>query len=311
VIVVSVYAGLAFLIYGFRRRPLRFGLALAAILIANPADLDERRRVVYSERSFFGVNRVVKDNSGKILVLMHGTTVHGMERIVPLECREPLGYYVRTNPIGDVFRALGDSTAGRRVGVAGLGAGAIAAYANAGERWTYYEIDPAVRHIATDPKLFCYLAECPADLRVVLGDARLSLASSSDRYDLLILDAYSSDAIPVHLLTREALRLYLGHLAPGGMLVFHLSNRYFDLVPLAARLAEDAGLVCRVSNSYELTREDAAEGKSPSLYAVMARSAGDFRALASDPRWKPARPLARVGLWTDDYSSLVSVFRRN
>ena len=253
----------------------------------------------------------MKDNTGKILQLLHGTTVHGMERIVPLECREPLGYYVRSGPIGDVFRALGDSTAGRRVGVAGLGAGTLAAYANAGDRWTYYEIDPAVRHIATDPKLFCYLQECPAEVRVVLGDARLSLAASSERYDLMILDAYSSDAIPVHLLTREALRLYLGHLAPHGMVAFHLSNRYFDLVPLVARLAADAGMVCRVSNSYDLTKPDIVEGKIPSLYAIMTRSAEDLGVLASNPRWKPAQPVARVGLWTDDYSSLVSVFRRN
>src|SRR5436309_1782835 len=249
VIVVGTYAGLAFVIYGFRKRPLRFALALAAILIANPQDLDERRRAVYAERSFFGINRVVKDDTGKILQLLHGTTVHGMERIVPLECREPLGYYVRSGPIGDVFRALGDPAAGRRVAVAGLGAGALAAYANAGERWTYYEIDPAVQHIATDPKLFCYLHECPAEVRVVLGDARLSLAATGERYDLMILDAYSSDAIPVHLLTREALRLYLERLAPHGVLVLHLSNRYFDLVPLVARLAADAGLVCRVSDS--------------------------------------------------------------
>ena len=311
VIVVGTYAGLAFVIYGFRKRPLRFALALAAILIANPQDLDERRRAVYAERSFFGINRVVKDDTGKILQLLHGTTVHGMERIVPLECREPLGYYVRSGPIGDVFRALGDPAAGRRVAVAGLGAGALAAYANAGERWTYYEIDPAVQHIATDPKLFCYLHECPAEVRVVLGDARLSLAATDERYDLMILDAYSSDAIPVHLLTREALRLYFERLAPHGVLVLHLSNRYFDLVPLVARLAADAGLVCRVSDSYGFTMKDIAEGKIPSLYAVVARSAEDLRALASDPPWKPARQEARVGLWTDDYSSLVSVFRRN
>ena len=146
---------------------------------------------------------------------------------------------------------------------------------------------------------------------MVLGDARLSLAASSERYDLMILDAYSSDAIPVHLLTREALRLYLGHLAPHGMVAFHLSNRYFDLVPLVARLAADAGMVCRVSNSYDLTKQDIVEGKIPSLYAIMTRSAEDLGVLASNPRWKPAQPVARVGLWTDDYSSLVSVFRRN
>src|SRR5204863_5540749 len=176
--------------------------------------------------------------------LLHGTTVHGVQAVDPAFSHEPLGYYVRQGPAGDVFAAL-DGPPGRRVSVAGLGSGGLSAYAAAGEQWIYYEIDPVVQKIASDPQLFRYLTDCPASLRVVLGDARLSLAATRDRYDLMIFDAYSSDAIPVHLLTREALHLYLDRLAPRGVLVFHLSNRYFDLPPVVARLAADAGLVCR------------------------------------------------------------------
>jgi spermidine synthase len=308
--VVLVYALLAFPIYRFRTRPLRFGLALAAILLANPVDLDERRRVVFEERSFVGVNRVVLDEKRRFHQLLHGTTLHGIQQVNPLDCREPYGYYTRSSAVADVFAAIGDSAAGRRIAVAGLGGGALAAYARRGEQWTFYEIDPTVKRIATDPRLFCYLHECPAEVRVVLGDARLSLAATTERYDVMVLDAYSSDVIPVHLLTREALRLYLDHLTPHGVIALHISNRYFDLVPVVARLAEDAGLTCRAraAGAIDVALIDA--GVIPSLYAVMARAPEDLRAIATDSRWMRPRAIARVGLWTDDYSSLVSVFRR-
>src|SRR5207247_2268461 len=129
-------------------------------------------------------------------------------------------------------------------------------------------IDPVVLRFASDTTLFCYLSGSPAETHVVLGDARRSLTAAHERYDLIVLDAYSSDAIPVHLITREALRVYLDHLAPHGVLAFHLSNRYFELVPVVAGLARDAGVACRVRTQPRLSDHDLKNGRSPSTYAV-------------------------------------------
>jgi hypothetical protein len=305
---VLLVAILVFPVFSFRRRPVRFGLGVGALLLANPAELGMHARMLHSERSFFGIHRVVVDGTGGFHQLLHGTTLHGVQRVRPRLCREPAGYYGRGGPLGEVFRALPQRN-DRAVAVAGLGAGAAAAYAGAGERWTFFEIDPVVRRIACDPRWFCYLEECPADFSVVLGDARLSLAGSRGRFDLILLDAYSSDAIPVHLLTREALRVYLDRLAPGGIIAFHLSNKFFDLVPVVSRLALDAGLVCRVRDSGTLNDQALSEGLLPSLYAVVARRGADLGALASDAAWTTPSG-GGSNLWTDDFSSLFSVLRR-
>jgi spermidine synthase len=308
-VVVLLIAALVFPLYAFARRPLRFALGVAAVLLANPASLAERSRMLFEDRDFFGVNRVVVDANGRFAELLHGTTLHGVQRIRPLECREPLGYYHRRGPLADVFAdSLPPHAA---VAVAGLGAGGTAAYARAGERWTFYEIDPMVRRIATDSTLFCFLSDCPAATGIVLGDARRSLADSNDRYDIVLLDAYTSDAIPVHLITREALRVYLEHLRPHGRIVMHVSNRYFDLVPVVARLAADAGLPCRVRTAEAFTTRQITEERIvPSTWAVVARATSDLGSVGADPRWHAPVVGTHVRVWTDDYSSLLSVLRR-
>ena len=256
------------------------------------------------------MNRVVTDPSGRFHELIHGTTLHGVERFVPLGSAEPLGYYHRGGPLGEVFEAL-PAAPSRHVAVTGLGAGSMAAYARTGETWTFYEIDPVVERIASDPSAFTFLSACPARHRVVLGDARRSLAATRGRDDVMLFDAYSSDAIPVHLLTREALALYLGRLSPHGVLVFHLSNRYFDLRPVLAALARDRGVVCRVrSYGDQLTEhERTQEWKSPSTYAVVARAPEDLGALGRDPRWTPPALEPGLAVWTDDFSSVLSVLK--
>jgi spermidine synthase len=238
---------------------------------------------------------------------MHGTTIHGLQRVDPPRCDEALGYYHARGPAAQVMD-LGPAK-GRRVAIAGLGTGGLGAYARAGDRWTFYEIDPAVKRIATDPKLFCYLPSMRVPHTVRLGDARLALAADSTvRYDLLVLDAYSSDAIPVHLLTREAIELYRSRLAPGGVMALHISNRNFDLAPVVANLARDAGLVCHIRNDREVSAEDFRNGAVPSEWAVLAESESALGPLAADARWRTPPAYARV-VWTDDYSSLVSVLR--
>ena len=163
--------------------------------------------------------------------------------------------------------------------------------------------------IARDPRYFTYLSDCPAQVKVILGDARLSLRGAPESfYDMIILDAFSSDAIPIHLVTREAIRLYLAKLKPGGILVFHTSNRYLDLKPVLGNLARDAGFISLSSSDLKLSDEDLKKQKSPSTWVVMARTQADLRGLARDQRWHtlPVRP--GEALWTDDFSNILSVF---
>ena len=309
-IVVLLVALLTLPIFSFQRRPLRFGLAVAAVLLLNPVEIDQRVHGLHSERSFFGLHRVLTDYQAKFHVLCNGSTVHGVQRVRPVPSREPLGYYNPSGPLGDVFRAVDGLGHTHAVGILGLGAGGIAAYALPGQRWTYYEIDPAVNRIAHDPRMFTYLSGSPAPIHVVLGDGRLSLAKSRETYDMIVLDAYSSDAIPVHLLTRESLQLYLQHLSPDGLIVFHLSNQYFRLAPVVGALARDAGLTCRVRYSGDVSDSAAANGIMPSVYAVAARAPSALGSLLSAPGWKPVKLEPKARLWTDDYSSLWAALHR-
>jgi spermidine synthase len=291
------------------RRPLRFALAAGAILLAANAYEGERGRVLQAERSFFGVHRVLLDPTGAFHVLAHGKTLHGVQNLEPVRQRESLAYYHRTGPAGDVLAHYGRGPA-RRIGAVGLGAGSLASYAEPGQTWTYFEIDPVVEKLARDERYFTFLRDSPAPPRVVLGDARLTLARQPDAaFDLLVLDAYSSDAIPVHLVTREALALYRRKLAPGGVLAFHISNLHLDLEPVFANLARDARLACLVRDDTAVPDDLRAQGKAPSIWLVMARRAEDLKELARNPDWQPGRTDARVDVWTDDYSSLLRVFR--
>lgn len=303
----STAALLTFPLLRVSRRPLRFGLAIGILLLSNPIEVAIGAHQLVEARSFFGMHRVVADPVRGLHALYHGTTLHGVQRYLPTRSEEPIGYYGKSGPVGDVFEALGPSRV-RSVAVAGLGAGGLAAYARPGQRWRFFEIDPDVKQIAADPRYFGYLSDAPADVEVVLGDARLSLARSDDRFDLIVLDAYSSDAIPVHLLTREALAVYQSRLTEHGVLVFHISNQYFDLAPVVGRLAADAGLQGWVRSSGRMKAEQIAQGLVQSHYAVVARRAEDVGPLAHDERWHRLEP-GNVPLWTDDYSSLFSVLR--
>jgi spermidine synthase len=307
---VGALVAAAFAVFAVRRRPVRFALAVAAVFVARPWGMAEPGRQVHVERSFFGVHRVLRTQDEKTTfhVLMHGTTVHGLQQTSPLLCGQPLSYYHRLGPASQVM-ALGPD-GGRRIGVAGLGNGGLASYARPGDRWTFYEIDPIVRRIAADSTLFCFLSSMAAPYEVRLGDARLSLAAdSAARFDLLVLDAYSSDAIPVHLLTREALRLYVARLAPGGVLALHISNRNFALAPVVETLALDAGLACRIRAHRSPSAAEIEAGLFPSEWAVLARADLDLGPLRADPHWRRPSPAGRALVWTDDYSSLVSVLR--
>jgi spermidine synthase len=300
----------AALCYTFLDRPVRFGLGIGALFLAGALYQGVYGGTIDRERSFFGVHRITLDTTGTQHLLVHGNTVHGRQIMLPEPVDEPLTYYHRSGPIGQVFTALSGPAAKAEVAIVGLGAGSLAAYGETGQHFTYYEIDPTVKRIAEDPRYFTFLRDCKANVTVVLGDARLTLRDALDRqYGLIVMDAFSSDAIPLHLLTREALAMYASKLADDGVLAFHVSNRYLVLQPILADLAHDAHLLCWGQNDVELTEDEKRLGKSPSQWVLMAHKRADLGKLARDARWVQLAARPGVPVWTDDFSNLFSVFK--
>ncbi|MGH7720830.1 MAG: fused MFS/spermidine synthase [Gemmatimonadaceae bacterium] len=291
----------------FQRRPVRFGLAIGAVLLVGAIFRDDRGDVLRAERTFFGMYTVRAMPLHDQHVLSHGTTVHGAQSMTSRHRYEPLTYYHRTGPLGQVFASLPDSAV-RRVALVGLGTGSIAAYGRAGAHWTYFEVDPEMARIARDSTLFTYLLDSRARIDVVFGDARLTLARAPEReFQLIVLDAFSSDAIPIHLITREALAVYLSRLTADGLLVFHISNRYLDLKPVLAELAADAALVAAVQSDAAPSSDGLL--KYGSTWVVMARTPASLQRVAADTVWRPLTTNEDVRVWTDDYSNIVGVLR--
>lgn len=311
-VAVSLGLPLFLLNYFFAPRPLRFAVGIAAVMLASAVFSASPGRTLSAERNFFGTVRVIEtdDQPGWSHYLRHGSTLHGRQFTDPTRECEPLTYYHRAGPLGSVFAAFdAKQDTARSVAVVGLGAGTSAAYSRAGEAWTFYDIDPAVVRVARDPALFTYLSKCAAaPVSVVLGDARLRLRDApANAYGLIVLDAFSSDSVPAHLLTREALALYLSKLAPGGLIAYHVSNRSLELERVVGGLAADAGLVARVFPDKEY---DADAGHDSSTWCVVARNEQDLGALASDARWQPLDASDyKLELWRDDFSNVVTLFK--
>jgi hypothetical protein len=304
----------------FGKRPFRFALGLVILLLAGSLYTGPFGQILHTERSFFGVSRVTNDPTGRLRNLFHGGTNHGIQNLNPATSREPLAYYTTSGPAGTILRAMQGKTFHDSAGNArkpdwaaiGLGAGAMACYLQPGETLTYYEIDPTVKRIASDPRYFTFLSQCAPSTQIVLGDARLKLRAAPDAsYDLIVLDAFSGDTIPMHLMTREAIALYLRKLRPGGMLAFHVSNLYLRLDPTLGALAHDAGLVCLTADDTGVSEQQISEGKFPSKWMVMARSRTDLGAVGTDPRWVTTAVPPGTQVWTDDYSNLLRTIKWN
>ena len=290
----------------FIRRPTRFGLAITAMFLLGLLPIGSLA-AVYQQRDFFGVHKVVSDPSSGEHALIDGGTIHGLEFMKGRLRDTPVAYYSPAGPLGDFFKSKSAVDAGWNVGVIGLGTGEIACYAKPQQTWTFYEIDPAVVQIARNPSLFTFLRDCTTRANVVLGDGRLTIAQAPDHsYDLIVLDAFGSDAIPVHLLTREALSLYAKKLKPGGAILFNVSNRYVGLAPILAR---EAGSLSMVSLERIDGQGDPAAGKFPSDWVATALTNDDLGDLGSRPGWRPLHPDPHTPLWTDDFNDVLSVTR--
>ncbi len=287
-------------------RPLRFALCLGAYLALGRFDPGPHGRTLHLARNFYGTVEVTQSVDGEFVRLVHGTTQHGQMRRDEPGPPTPLGYYYPTGPAG---RLLGAAPPGKSVGVVGLGVGALAAYAKPGDRLTFYEIDPAVTDIARNPEYFRYLSECAAPVAVVAGDARRELARSPERYDWLILDAFSSDAVPVHLLTVEAFTLYRERLNPGGVIVCHLSNRYLDLAPAVRASATAANPAWHCFLDHDLAKDSERPlGKWDSTWLAVAESRAQLGP-GGGLQFQEMRG-AGVAAWRDDFADLLSAWRR-
>jgi hypothetical protein len=278
-------------------RPLRrpelvaavLGLALMAHVAVPPGN------IVFQDRSFFGVSRVSATTQRTTLV--SGTTVHGYQMAGAQGPTTPTSYYARSGPVGQLMDAIDDRDT---VGVIGLGTGTVATYGRPGDQYVYFEIDPVVIDVATTPEYFGFLSESRATIDIREGDGRQGVAKAGESFDILFVDAFSSDAIPVHLITREAIDDYRRHLSVDGVIAIHISNRFFDLGPVLGRVAAELGLDARVQRHTPEPDDAVAE---TSLWVLMGPAPAV--AAVTDDRWS-ALPTDGP-LWTDEYSNLLAV----
>lgn len=273
---------------------------------------------LHKERTFFGVHTIddrVLDGDGSTVVrrLLHGTTLHGLQmfeqgRAVP----EPMGYYHTNGPLGAAMRTLDALRMdGARVALIGLGTGATAYYARPGDEYLYYEIDPAVVRIARDSGYFSYLHDAGPSVRVEVGDGRLLLerseASGEPPFDMIIVDAFSSDSIPTHLLTVEAVALYFQRLAPGGIVAMHISNRHLDLAGLIHAMAQEEGATAQIYSDDVSLDFSQRTGRFASIWVTLTKDPETGLALRR-AGFTPYEPEHATRFWTDQYSNLLGVF---
>jgi hypothetical protein len=298
-----------------RTSPAKIAATVAlALVLLRVYPSDEGR--VTTVRSFFGVHKIVVTPGGHYHVLMHGTTIHGAERMLNDDGTkvagrpEPISYYDKDGGIGQAIAAIRARKSGPiRVAVIGLGAGTLACASAPGENWTFFEIDQTMIDTARDPRYFTFIEKCAPTMRPVLGDARLTFAREPDgQYDLIIVDAYSSDAIPIHLATQEAMAIYRSKLAPQGAVAMHVSNRHLELASVVAGIAKANGLTSWHFNE-DSGRDDSYVFTTDVV--ISARADADIGSLASNEKWVKTVPPAGQRVWTDDYSNILgAVWRR-
>jgi hypothetical protein len=318
VIAIVVAIGVFFLVIsGWPEQRFAFMAALGIVLLIMP----EGYTAIRAERSFFGTVRVLESANGVQRLMLHGTTLHGTRRLktadgVPVTRPEPAAYYHPTGAMARAFdvvrtaKAAGsDQPANILAGVVGLGTGSLACYARPGDAFRFYEIDPAVVKLAADPKYFDFLSTCTPTAPIIVGDARLTVGKEpDDLFDYLVIDAFSSDSVPTHLLTVEALKMYLSKVTDNGVIALHVSNKFMDLVgAVSSTLAEVPGAHgVYVRSKGSLLTSDA----SASQVVFVTRNSRTIDAFLA---WPDAGGLPRIEAraWTDDYSNVAEAVLRN
>jgi hypothetical protein len=304
-IMVAVYVFIMVFVDKSANRPVRFALLVTSLFIAShfAVSMDSRDKSgkrLYTDRNFFGVTKVTRH--GEMVIMSHGTTDHGMQSRKPEHKGKLASYYV---PLKPVLKNLAPGLHNHPYAVIGLGSGTSACAGHKGQTVDFYEIDPAVVRMATDPELFTYLKDCPTTAKIILGDGRMEIAKASDkRYGLIVVDAFSSDAIPVHLLTREALAIYGQKLSENGVIALHLSNRHLNLKPVAASLAQDANFHAILFDGW-VPGNDLSYDSS---WVFLTRDAAYFDRIRKElPGSQLIQGQITIRPWTDNYSNILNL----
>jgi hypothetical protein len=313
VITLIVFTCLTYLL---RTRPAGFALMTGAVIFLALSLHSLSSHTIFQQRTFFGVlavrEAVLTDEQGRperYHELFHGTTKHGAQRLAANLSKIPLTYYSRPGPMGQLFTEYDNVDQTWSIGVVGLGAGALACYAKDQQTWTLYEIDPLVVDIANNPSYFSYLSQCASKAKLQIGDARLSLEKEADKhFDLLIMDAFSSDSVPTHLLTREALELYFKKLKPSGILAFHMTNRHLSLKKVLSINAESLHLAALLQ---EFTPQQEVPLVVSTDWVVMAKHPDtlDPLRLSRLGSWQKLPLYFDMKPWTDDFTNIVSIWK--
>lgn len=299
------------LIFPLRRTPKSFFIGLATvtgvtIIISSQLNPD----LIESKRNFFGVKRVEFSNNRTILTMVVGGVAHGAQFTDPARRKIPLTYYHPLGPAGDIFNLFKRKMSSAKIGVIGLGVGSMACYSREDDAVTFFEIDPQVVELATSRGLFTFLRDCGESASIVVGDGRLKLYEVSDQsFDLLVLDAFSGDAVPSHLLTKEAVRLYLEKTTANGVVLFHLSNRFLDLVPNVAQISRELGLQAMIRSDLGDANGGGDGPRLAATYVAVTRNQEIAAELMTIQGWEEVQQTELIRAWSDDYNDLLSAIK--
>ena len=314
-IVISLII-LTIAVYFMRKRVVAYAGLIGVIICAAMSLHHAESHTLMQERTFFGVmavrESVLTDENNQPETyheLFHGTTKHGAQRLIAAESKTPLTYYSRPSPMGQLFKTFDQVNENWTIGVVGLGAGALACYAKPSQTWTLYEIDPLVVDIAKNTAYFTYLSQCAPNAVSEVGDARLSLQNKPDgSFDLLMMDAFSSDAVPTHLLTKEAIELYFKKLKPNGILAFHITNRHLLLKKVVSIHAEQMHLAALIN---EFKPQTDAPLIVATDWVVLAKNSDTLKPLQTSQigSWQKMPLYFDMPAWTDDFTNIVSIWK--
>lgn len=300
---------IGYTLFTLRKSPPSFVLALLAVIAIDPGfQWTGMPYTIHIERNFFGVIRVANSEHGGMRQFLHGTTLHGTQALVEQYRLSPISYYAATSPGGQVFGMLTKlhEQKPQKIAMLGLGVGSTACFTQPGREFDFYEIDPAVKRLAENKSLFTYLSDCGSPYQVIIGDGRLRMEAAPDHsYDMIFLDAFSSDSIPVHLLTREAFQMYFQKLKPEGLIVVHISNRFLDLMPLVQALGKDAGANVWFNSNTPYIMAPPDIMVHPSIFGIMTKGPEMTGVIEKDfVQWRTYKG-HEMRPWTDDYANII------